>query len=95
MPAFDKARYKADRLKEELRDVLIMISIVKEHLPKARSQVLKYLEMGIIEFDHIANDDMRGLARLYLRARKLQKEIGQLREASWDRRRDKLAEVLR
>ncbi len=40
----DKLRYKADRLQEKRRDVLIMYSIVSNRLPKARYKVLKLLE---------------------------------------------------
>ena len=94
MPEFDKARYKADRLRERLRDVLIMVSIVSERLPKARRQVLKYVESGVIGLDQIVNEDMRALAGLYLRARRLQAEIRQLQEASSQRRRERFAEVL-
>jgi len=92
-PEFDKARYKADRLSEKLRDVLIMLGIVKERLPKARDRVLKYLRMGVIRLEHIQNEDMLAFARLYLKAKRLQKEITELRKASWKRRQAKLAEM--
>ena len=94
MPEFDKARYKADKLTEELRDVLIRLSIAKSSLTKAHYKVLKYLRMGIIEFDDIEDVSLLCTARLYLRALRLQKEIKQLRDASWARRRKELAEVL-
>ncbi len=87
IPELDKARYKADRLQEKRGDLLILIGIVKERLPgKAKYQVLKYLSMGVIDLDHIVSDDMLALARLYLRARRLQKEIAELRESSRARR---------
>ncbi|MBN2560198.1 MAG: hypothetical protein JXQ75_04645 [Phycisphaerae bacterium] len=94
MPEFDKARYKADKLREKLRDVLIMFSIVTRRLPRAKALVLKYLRMGIIELDHIANDDMRALARLHLRARKLQQQIRALQKVSRTKVREDLAAVL-
>ena len=75
MPAFDKARYKADRLKEELRDVIIMMETLSDRLPKAKALVLKYLDMGIIDLDHIEDFDMYQMARLYLRAKRLQGKI--------------------
>ena len=82
-PEFDKARYKAEKLREELRDALIILDIVKERLPgKAKYRVLKYLRMGVIDFEDIASDDMRDIARLYLRVRRLQREIGEATEAS-------------
>ena len=92
---FDKARYKADRLREELRDVLIMMQTLSGRLPRARLQVLKYVRMGVIDLGHIESLDMYELARLYMRARRLQEEIRQLKDASFSRRRRQLAEVLR
>ena len=87
MPEFDKARYKADKLKEKRRDVLIMLGIVKERLPgMAKYLVPKYLKLGIIDLDHIVSEDMRALAMLWLRAKRLQADIAELRAASRARR---------
>ena len=94
MPEFDTARYKAEKLKERLRDVLIMFSIVTRRLPRAKFLVLKYLRMGIIELDHITNEDMLALARLHLRARRLQQEIRALKGVSWQKMRRELEAVL-
>ena len=85
-PKFDKAGYKADKLKEKLGDVLIMLSIVKERIKsKAKYLVLKYLRMGIIELEHIVDDDMLALGRLYVRVRRIQREIAELRETALNR----------
>jgi len=86
MPEFDKARYKRDKLREELKDTIIMMDIIKERLPRAKYMVLKNLRMGVIELEQIANHDMKALARWYLRARRLREEIRRLEEAS--RRRE-------
>ena len=83
MPEFDKARYKADMLKEQLKDVVIIMSIVSERLPgRAKYLVLKYLKMGLIRLEHIGHPDMAALARLYLRAMRLREEVRVLEEAS-------------
>ena len=87
VPEFDKARYKVDKLKERLRDVLIMISIVSERLPKARRGVLKYLGVGVITIDQIENENMRALAKLYVKARGLQQQIHELQKARRERQR--------
>ena len=92
---FDKARYKADRLREELRDVLIMMQTLSGRLPRARLQVLKYVRMGVIDLGHIESLDMYELARLYMRARRLQKEIKALGDVRWEDVRKEMAEVLR
>ena len=39
MPEFDKARYKADKLPEKLRDVLIMFDTVNRRLPTWNAQL--------------------------------------------------------
>lgn len=88
MPEFDPVRYKADKVRQQLKDLLIIISIVKERLPgKAKYQVMKLVGMGVIEPEHIVSEDMLTLARLYLRAKRLQKQVAELEEASWRRRR--------
>jgi len=95
MPEFDKARYKADKLREQLRDLTIRMALVKERLPgKAKYMVLKYLKMGVIELGQIINADMLALARLYLRARRLRDEIWQLEQACEGRMRRRLERFL-
>jgi hypothetical protein len=90
---FDKARYKADKIREQLKDVLILFGIVNDRIAsRAKYLVLKYLQMGIIELRHIVNPDMTALARLYIRAQRLRQEIHRLWETS-ERRRQRLAEV--
>ena len=94
MCPFDKVRYKADKVSEQLKNVSIMFSIVKERI-KARAKylVLKYLDMGIIELEHIVDNDMQALARLYLRMRRMRKEIAELRQKSQQHHQQR-AEVL-
>ena len=91
---FDKARYKADKVREQLKDVLILFSIVNDRMANpAKYRVLRYLERGIIGFEHIVNDDMAALARLYLRVQRMRQEIRGLRGASeW--RHERRAEAL-
>ena len=90
-PSLDKARFKADKLKEQLRDLVIMISIVNERIEgKAKYKVLKYVKMGIMEVDDISNWDLWHLANFYLRALRLRKEIVELKEASRRRKEKQL-----
>jgi hypothetical protein len=86
-PEFDKARYKTEKLREQLKDTLIMLSIVSERLPKAQYKVLKYLRMGVIDLDHISDIDMLAVAKLWHRIERLREEIDLLRSASWARQR--------
>lgn len=90
IPEFDKCRYKAEKLAEERENVVIMYNIVRERLPgTAKNKVLKYLDRGVIELDQIANEDMRMLGQLFLRAKKLRQEICDIRKASLERREAK------
>ena len=80
---FSKALYKADKLGEELRRTLIALEVIGERVPaNAKCQVLRYLDAGVIDFDHIDSLDMQAIARRYLRAKRLRREIRELRERS-------------
>lgn len=84
-PEFNKARYKADKLREELEMTLITFSIIKEHVPiEARGLLIKYTKLGIIEPEHIADDDARAMVRFYRRAERLKREIARLEGRSAD-----------
>ena len=92
-PKFDKSRYKADKLREELRDLVIRLGLISERLPrKGRGLVLKYVRMGVLDLDEIVHDDMRVMARLYLRARRIRQEIRDLEDFG---RKKRLKDVTR
>ena len=94
-PELDKARYKAEKLREELKDLVIRIGISARRLPgRAKYLVLKYLKMGIIDLAHIDNMNMLILARLWLRANSLRQEIHQLKKSSWERSQRQLERFL-
>jgi hypothetical protein len=87
---FDKTASQVRRLKWRLTHVLIMLSIVKDRMPgNSKYLVLKYLRMGILCMDDIADEDMRFAAGWYMEARRLREEIRSLMEA---RQRRRLAE---
>lgn len=75
---FDKAHYKADILREKLKDVLITLDIVKQRLPPAGYLALKLVQMNIIDSDHVTNDDVRAVLRLRRRVQELRDEIVEL-----------------
>ena len=89
IPQFDKARYKADKLREQLKDTILMLEMIRQRLPrKPVALILKYLRMGIIDLEHISNFDAWRLGTLHLRARSLRKQIVELEEASWRRKQE-------
>ena len=90
-PELDKARYKADRLREQLKDIMIMVGIISTKLPgKAKYLVLRYLKMRLVEMEHIVNPDMQVLARLQARADGLRRQIVQLGQVSHRRQEQRL-----
>ena len=83
---FDKARYKADKLKEQLQWALIMFGMVQERLSvEARIDVAARLRAGV-DFDDFDDMNEHAYARWYVRARRLRNEIRRLRMISWRRR---------
>ncbi len=94
MYPFNKVIYKADKLREQLKDLLIMFGIVNERIKsRTKYMVLKYLKIGVIELEHIVDNDMRALGRFYLRIRRMRKQIAELREVGW-RRHQQRAEAI-
>ncbi|MGD2109322.1 MAG: hypothetical protein PVI86_08005 [Phycisphaerae bacterium] len=94
-PAFDVAKFKADKLREELRDVVIRMSTVSERIKDRRKYlVLKHVRMGLLELDQIVDNDTYHLARHYLRARRIREEIRQLEEVSQRRRQRRVEAFL-
>ena len=93
-PEFDKARYKADKLKEQLRDVLIICAMLNERVKiRVKNELLRLVRIGRIETDQIKDWDMWQLAKHYMRALKLYEEIRRLRKYSRDCRQEKLQEL--
>jgi hypothetical protein len=83
---FDKARYKADKLAEQLRWAVIMLGTVQERLSmEARLEVLALIRSGV-DLDAIAGEDRHSYAKWYMRARSLREQIRELREFSRQRR---------
>jgi hypothetical protein len=86
-PEFDKAKYKVDKLKEDLSHMIIRMETINARMPgKAKYKVLKYLRQGRIDLYDIGHEDMRALGKLYLRALRVKNEIGQIQKASWQRK---------
>ena len=95
-PEFDKARYRAEQLRRQLKCELIDMSIIKERLPSVAAHlVLKHLREGVLDLSHISDNDMLALAKAYLRSRGLRREIYEAEEASQRRRKAKAEAVLR
>ena len=86
---FDKFRYKADKLHEELKSQILYLDMLMERVPgRSKYIVLRYLNMGVIDLDDVTNPDMHAIARRHLRCRKLRRQIYRLRQLSREGRCD-------
>lgn len=77
--AFDKARYKMDKLREQLRNVLITLDIVRRRLTTRAYFVLKWVDLGVLAPEHVESDDVLAVLRLRRAADELRGEIADLR----------------
>lgn len=78
---FDKVRYKVDKLKEQLRDLVILLTTVNERIPgRGKYRVLKYVQMGALDIADIEDNEMYFFAEMYLRAVGLRQEIARLQK---------------
>jgi hypothetical protein len=94
-PAFDVTRYKADKLKSQLKDLVILIEMLNERVKdKAKYRILKYVRAGVINVDDINNWDMWLLAKLYMKTLGLRKQIIELCETSKHRREQRVQKWL-
>ena len=60
---FDKFRYKADKLHEELKSQILYLDMLMERVPgRSKYIVLRYLNMGVIDLDDVTNPDMHAIA---------------------------------
>ena len=76
---FDKARYKAEKLQEELADERLMMEIISGRIKTlAKYKVIKLVLAGVLDIDDISDGDMYCLAKRCLRAARLQREIDEL-----------------
>jgi len=79
-PEFDKRRFKAGRLEEQLKDALLILGVVRERLsPDGRRQMLERLRAGRMDLDDFADGDMRAYTKWYLRVQRLRQSIRELR----------------
>ena len=92
---FDKARYKADKLWEELENERIMMEMISSKIKTyAKYKVIKYVEAGIIDSGDITDLNMYCLAQRYLRAKRLLREINELEKKSREKQEQRTRKIL-
>ena len=92
---FDKLRYKADKLREELFNERIMMEILSERIKdKNKYAIIERVCQGTLDLGEIADFDLYFLAQRYLWAKRKQREIIELEEKSRERRQEKARKFL-
>ena len=82
-PQFDRARYKADRLREEVANQRIVMEMISARIKTpAKYAIIKYVKMGILDLGDIVDFDMYCLTERYLRTMALLREIAELEDRS-------------
>jgi len=78
-PQSSKLRYKAEQMKEQLKDRVNLLRMISDRIPgTAKYKVLSLVKKGVLDPDDIADWDMWQLAVGYRRAWRLRREIEQL-----------------
>jgi hypothetical protein len=84
---FDKARYKADKLEEDVRDAVITLGMISARLPaESVNSIQARLRDDSFDIDDLEGADEYGFARFYTRVKRLRSEIRELRQFSWEHR---------
>jgi len=93
-PQHSKLRYKAERMKEQLKDRVIGLRILSERIPgTAKYKVLRLVKKGWLDTDDIEDFDIWQLAVGYVRAWRLRREIEQMLKKSRQKQEEKAAEM--
>ena len=83
MPEFDKLRYVRDKLRGQVKDLVILMKIVSERIRDIRKyKILRLVGKGILDADDISHWDLRHLAVMYKRALRIRKNIDRLEAKS-------------
>jgi hypothetical protein len=78
-PEHSKLRYKAEQMKEQLKDQVNMLRMISARIPgRAKYKILWLVRKGRLDTDDISDWDMWQLAVGYLRAWRFRREIEQI-----------------
>jgi len=94
-PQFDKLRYKVEKMREELKDLVVMLKMVSARIPgRAKMKILRLVGSGVLDIGDISNNQMYFLAEMYLRASRMREQIKWLQEKRRKQHEEELAEWL-
>jgi hypothetical protein len=91
-PTFDKLRYKSEKLKEKLKDLVFTLKMVSARIPgRAKYKVLKQVRNGVLDIGDVLDNQMYLLAEMCLRAWRMREQIERLQVKRKQRQEEKLA----
>jgi hypothetical protein len=91
-PQFDKLRYKIEKLREKLKDMVFMLKIMSARIPgRAKLKILRLVKKGLLDIGDIVDNQMYFLAEMYLRAWNLREEVERLYRKSRQQREEDFA----
>jgi hypothetical protein len=85
-PEQSKLRYKAEQMKEQLKDHVNLLRMISDRIPgRAKYRILQLVRKGVLDTDDIEDWDMWQLAVSYMRAWRFRHEIEQMlaRSRQW------------
>jgi hypothetical protein len=89
-PQSSKLRYKAEQMKEQLKDRVNLLRMISERIPgTAKYKILRLVKKGRLDTDDISDWDMWQLAVGYVRAWRLHREIEQMLKKSRQQQEEK------
>jgi len=92
-PQFSKLRYKIEKLKERLKDMVMTCEMIRDRIQGLPvRKILRRVREGTLEPDDIKHWDMWQLALNYLRAYQLRQEIERLQRVSRQQQEKKTQE---
>ena len=93
-PQSSKLRYKAEQMKEQLKDRVILLRIIFERISgTAKYKILRLAKKGLLDTDDIEDWDTWQLAVGYVRAWRLRREIEQMLAKSRQQQEEKAEEL--
>ena len=93
-PAFSKYRYKAEKMKEQYKDMMIMLRMMSERIPgQAKWEILKQVRKGVLDTDGIKDWDTWMLAVNCVRAWRLEREIREVQKRGRKKQQEQMQEL--
>ena len=90
----DKLRYKVEKLKQKLKDMVYMLQISSARIPgKEKFKILRLVRAEQLDIEDIVDNQMYFLAEMYLRAWELRRYVEWLQKKRKQQQEERIAEL--